>query len=238
MNLADFNNRISEDVDQLELLKVPPITNANVKTFLSTIAASNSVVSVFKATDNVASFYDKCKVADAIEIGEDVAPTATERRAALIEIFYAAKLGYYLKGVPSRLVYILHKAKEMGWTPYVNRQLERVLPLIQTYAEKYFEGTEKYNVQDVINSEWRINANLLTNVNFKIEYEDGWEVWLPKVERVAVLPKDMGEMLSFKDCERIEYDTRNGLTLDGTPLRVLGARIGVTKDDFDLRECF
>ena len=78
----------------------------------------------------------------------------------------------------------------------------------------------------------------LTNSRRKVKYRDCYEIYVQNVDRVVIVPPEIADFInSLEDLESIEFVDGVGVCVCGEPLRVLGDKIGIAKDDFDLREC-
>ena len=194
------------------------------------------MLKVFESTDDSNSFFAVCpgvkKIVGAFKS---------------VECFYATKLGYYMKNVPMRLVYILNKLNISHQAKYVNVALNSAIPLLSNYAKcKYTaeDGTE-LDIKSVIENVYGRSIKLINSSMRKVEYDDAVELYVPdekgKAGRVALLCPSMAKMLSPEDCEKVYYNHSLGITLRTNngeiPIRTLGNRLGITRDEFDLREC-
>ena len=149
------------------------------------------------------------------------------------ELFYSFKLGYTTEGIPSELVYILEKAVREYGTANPNSTLWSCYRLIEKYAEYYFK-TENGDMilQDVVYAIFKKKFDFITprrNIS-------GNEVYVHNKDSIALLPDNI---LSEINGQKVFYD-KTGLYIgeeNHTLLRLMNGRIGVTVDDFDLREC-
>lgn len=158
----------------------------------------------------------------------------------LIDVFYAYKMGKYYHGVPNKLIFILRKAFEAYGTKHVNKALESCTALLKPYIGCIYKSSEgDYTIKDIIDNLCGYSTTLLTDANLKCDVGDNlYEVYISNVDRVAIIPRDIAERLSYEDCLNLEYSPELGIHLKGTPLRTIGGRFGVLFDDFDLSEVF
>lgn len=158
----------------------------------------------------------------------------SELKATDEEAFYQLKVGYYMDGVPTFVVYVLQKALQEAGSSAPNLALQSCYKLISKYDDYIFVNNEKeITLLDVIYFCFKKKFDLLTAR--RLISDD--EVYIESVDRVAVLPDDILELIP--DVSKLGYDPKIGIiTEDGNPIRTLNARVGVTVDDFDLREAF
>ena len=150
------------------------------------------------------------------------------------ELFYQSKLGYYIEGVPSKVVYILHKALKALGTDTPNTTLYSVYGILLPFAyDKYKHKDKELNLLDIVYTVFKHKFEPLTNK--RKSYGD--EFYLYDDNLIAILPKDIQEQVKGKD---IKFDKKLGLYIeDGDSkslLRLMNGRIGVTRNDLDLRE--
>lgn len=150
------------------------------------------------------------------------------------ELFYRNKLGYYIDGIPSKVVYILQKAiKELG-TENPNTTLYSVYGILLPFAyNKYEHKGEQLDLLDIVYAVFKHKFEPLTNRRKSCNDE----FYVYDENLIAILPKDIQEQVKGKD---IKFDKKLGLYIeDGESkslLRLMNGRIGVTMSDFDLRE--
>lgn len=150
------------------------------------------------------------------------------------ELFYQNKLGYYIEGVPSKVIYILQKAiKELG-SDCPNTTLYSVYGILFPFAyNKYSHKGEDLNLLDIVFAVFKHKFEPLTNRR----KSSGDEFYVYDENLIAILPKDIQEQVKGKD---IKFDKKLGLYIeDGgnkSLLRLMNGRIGVTRNDLDLRD--
>lgn len=150
------------------------------------------------------------------------------------ELFYQNKLGYYIDGVPSKVVYILQKAVREVGTDTPNTALYSVYGILLPFAyNKYAHGSDELNLLDITFSIFKHKFEPLTSR--RRSYNDEFYVYDDNL--IAILPKNIQEQVKGKD---IKFDKKLGLYVeeDGNKslLRLMNGRIGVTRNDLDLRE--
>lgn len=242
MNLIDLNDRINlgnkantlknvpkRTMDAMSTCRWVEITDDDILLFQSLLNISNDIVNTFNNTDDVNSF---------LSVFPDIKEICGSN--VVVECFYAVKLGYYVKGVPTKLLYILKKAFEKEESvKYPNTILARCIGLIKPYTMKFYEtDTGKVTLKDIIENFTGYTIKLLTDSTTLVKTNGYYELWVPDAERVAILPEDIAKMLSEDDCDNIRFDLSKGLVLHDIPLRTFNGRIGITHDEFDLRECY
>jgi len=178
----------------------------------------------FRITDNVLH---------SNEIRDDVPafidfPSAGWQR----EVFFAMKNGYAIEGVPSEHIFILKKYADSG-------NLYSDLPALYP-AAKYAELTSGYinNPIDVISDVFNVNFTPLSMEKLYVpSYTHGsgaMEVYLPAIEKVALFPAELIEMLTMQDIFTITLE-KNILCLNGKPLHELCGKYGVySKNALDI----
>ena len=152
----------------------------------------------------------------------------------LATVFNTCDDGYYMDGVPTFVVYVLQKALQEAGSSAPNLALQSCYKLIIKYDDYIFVNNGKeITLLDVIYFCFKKKFDLLTAR--RLISDD--EVYIESVDRVAVLPDDILKLIP--DVSKLGYDPKIGIiTEDGNPIRTLNARVGVTVDDFDLREAF
>lgn len=225
MNLLEMNDAILYGKKKKTI--VPVVTADDLTLFKKTIAMSARIKSMYEQTDDANSFF---------AIFPGVKQIVGAKKC--VECFYACKLGYIMHGIPAKLVYVLTKMFNENGKQFVNKAMSTALPLLKPYVNCAFEyNEESYDLKDVIENICGQSVKLLNTSVRKVKSGSAWEVFIPVANRVAILPDGMADMLSQDDCERLSFDTNKGIVLNDIPVRTLGNRLGITRDDFDLREC-
>lgn len=223
MNLVEMNDAIL--VSNKFLQKVPEITDDKIIEFKRLLKISSRIEAAYEETEDSNSFFSLFPDIKKI-IGASLC----------VEIFYAVKTGFYYSGVPSKLVYILHKLFTDKKFKSVNMSLNSGITYLQLYCKSCWEYKgQTVDMRNVIENVLGRPVTLLTSSVPKTNANGLCEIWIQNVERVALLPDNIFEKLSYQDCEKVEY-TPDGLSLNGILLRTFNDRLGVVKDDFDLRE--
>lgn len=201
------------------------LTEEEFEAFRALLNIDDSYGKMLQQTEIASEFYETCPIIETLtdkEIQEDV--------------FYAAKLGYYFVGVPSKLVYILRKAIRQYESPNL-----AISALDTRVIAKYLkEGAlaEGITIKQVIEKLLGTNFELLSDYNRKVQFRTYYEVYIPNTDRVALIPSEIaGYIESYEDLKSLQFDSELGITIHGKPLRTLDGRLGVTVNDYDLREC-
>lgn len=226
MNLIEMNKIILSN--KKKVVSIPILTQEDVILFKQTLLISKGVSDMFEKTDDSNSFFT---------VYPDVKKIVGARKC--VECFYAVKLGYYVADVPTKLLYILNKLFKDNDILYPNTALNKATKYLMPYIKSTFKVSDgTVDVHGVINSVANRHVTLLTDTCLTSTMPGAdTEVFIRNCNRVAILPKSMAEMLSPSDIESLSFNVEKGIVLGDIPIRTLGNRIGLTKDDFDLRMC-
>lgn len=225
MNLLEFNDKVL--ISKKKTVNVPKFDNDKLIEFKELLSISLNMKNAFGAIDDSNAFF---------KMYPDVKKVIGARICA--EVFYACKLGYYYDGIPSKLVYILNKAVKNHGKDFPNLTINSAISLLRTYASAQYKYEGKtLEVKDVLDNVFGTSVQLLTTAKMKIKVGDNWEVFIPDVERVAIMPDDIASMISYGDCDKLSFDINKGIMLGDVPVRTMNGRVGITRNDFDLREC-
>lgn len=226
MNLIQMNDKLLVNKER-KLVKVPEVTQELCDEYRRLMNASKSLLHVYETVEDATAFYV-------------MYPSITKIYGSHLanELFYASKLSFLYPGVPCKLSYILNKIfKECG-VVHVNDALSRGVKLVQPFVNDTYQcNGDEITVKDVIENFVGGPVKLLTSSVRKVKAADCSEVFVPNVERVALLPADIANVLPYAECEKIEFDKQKGLVIGDVIVRCMNNRLGVTKDDFDLRNC-
>lgn len=226
MNLVELNDKMLHNSER-RVWKAEPITQDVLDEFRRLVNASKGVKEFYDSVEDSAVF---------MQVYPSFKKIYGATKAS--ELFYVSKLGYYYQGVPAKLLYSLMKLlRECGKT-HINDTLSRGVSLLAPWVGYAFvvDG-EEITLKELIESICNTPIKLLTSAVPKVKSADCYEVWVPNVERVALIPGDIANMLPFAECEKIEFKKELGLVIGDTVVRSFNNRLGITKDDFDLREC-
>jgi hypothetical protein len=206
---------------------VPEITNDDLILFKRALQCSSKIKAVYNQTEDANSFFATFP---------DVKKVIGSRKC--VECFYACKMDYYMAGIPAKLLYIVNKMVTESDKKYINVAMNTAVQLLKPYANCSFAcDGEAYTLKDVIENVCGNSIKLINTSVRKIQVGKDWEVYIPDVSRVAIMPDGIAGMLSQEDCEHLSFNLDKGIMLGDIPMRTLGDRLGITKDDFDLREC-
>lgn len=225
MNLLEFNDKVL--ISKKDTVNVPKFDKDKLIEFKELIAIDDRIVNTFEHIDDSNAFY---------KIYPDVKKVLGAK--ICVEVFYACKLGFYYDGVSSKLVYILSKAIKDYGKDYPNLTINTAIKLLKTYAgAQYKYNGDIIGVKDILDNLFGRNIQLLTSAKKKVKAGDCWEVYIPGIERVALMPEDIASMISYGDCDKLSFDINTGIMLGDIPVRTLNGRVGIVRDDFDLRQC-
>lgn len=148
------------------------------------------------------------------------------------ELFYQNKLGYYIAGIPSKIIFILHQAMYTIGTDNPNTALFSVYGILLPFAyNKYEHKGEELDLLDIVYAVFKHKFDPLTNRR----KSSGNEFYVYGENLVAILPKDIHEQVKGKD---IKFDKKLGLYIEDngekTLLRTMNGRIGITRNDLCL----
>lgn len=227
MNLLELNEIVAGKYpnDGGNSKQIRCITADEFEDFRAMLTVDPVIRDFFMKTETASEFYEHVELAEKYidkEIKEDV--------------FYAAKLGFFYEGIPSKLVYILRKAIRKYQSPNL------ALTAIDTrLIAKYLKPgalPEGITIKQVIESILGKSFDLITQYRRKVRYRDWYEVYVPNVDRVILLPNDLAQLIeSLDDLENVNYKKDVGVCVYDIPIRIMGSKVGVTTDEFDLREC-
>ena len=226
MNLIQMNDKILVNKDR-KLVKPPVVTQELCDEFRRLVNASRILENYYTTLEDSTAFLTTYPSIKEI-YGTGLAT----------ELFYASKLNFFYPGVPSKLSYVLNKIFKVCGVVHVNDALCRGVKLVQPFVNDVYEvNGEEVTVKDVIENFVGGPIKLLTSSVRKVKAADCYEVFVPNAERVALLPGDIANVLPYAECEKIEFDKQRGLVIGDVIIRCMNNRIGVTRDDFDLRKC-
>lgn len=225
MNLLELNDAIL--YGRKKEISIPIISSEDLQLFKRTIAISAYNRKLFDSTDDANSFFAVCS---------DIKQIVGAKKC--VECFYACKTGFYMKGIPAKLVYVLQKMTKEYGKEFPNVALNGSIQYIKPYVNCLFTVDNKqYDVKDVMENIYGKPIKLINTSVRKVAYGTVSEVYISDAERVAIMPGGISDTMSQEDCEKLTYSTEYGIMLGDIPVRTLGNRLGITKDDFDLREC-
>lgn len=210
--------------DAVEPIKT--ITIDDLENFRQYLAIDESMLQVLKSTNNDKEFFEAYPILNAL-------PYSKEEKT---ELFYAAKLGEIYTDISSKLVYLLVKALTSTSSP------NQALSVLKDYRgiDKYLQKgaipndiTIKQIMSNILKSDFKV----LTNSRRKVKYNNFYEVYVENVDTVVLLPEDIAAQVdSSDDLKAINYVKGVGVCVYDMPLRTFCGRLGVTTNEFDLRD--
>ena len=221
MKLIEFNEKLSAKEGYTEV-NVSRITEEDIELFKSLLVINDNFKKAFEDTNSATIFFTQAPFIKEI-VGNKIA----------VEVFYACKAGFYFEGVPAKLTYELSEVFKLYPDGLPNAAILSCKNSLQSYLLKTFNGN---TLLDIIENIYGKPFKLIINGVFKVRNGDFTELYVPNVDRVAIIPNDIAESISFEDCADISYEKDLGVCVKGMPIRRFGRRLGVTKDEFDLRE--
>lgn len=226
MTFIEFTTQVMKKQKQ-QKVEIIPVTSGSITLFDQILDMDDMIKATFDATESATKFYQIYPdIKEALK-GQDYK-----------SIFYAYKLGYAYTGVPNDLAYVLYKSLSGLGKKYVNTAIFGAFQYLKSYADtQWISEAGEFTLKDLIDNVYGKHASLITESNPIVKSDDSYELYVGNVDRVALLPDDIGKTISFDDAQKIEFDQDKGIMLGTIPLRTFNNRLGVTLDDFDLREC-
>lgn len=227
MNLLQLNEifegKYVDELKKSEVIKT--ITENDLNEFRELLSISDSFSEGLNLTESYAEYFQTYEI-----LGKSVNEDLKE------DLFYAAKLGFFYEGIPSKIVYLLRKSLRKYNTP--NNAISALdVRSISRYLKKGSlpEGvTLKMIMENIIGREFETITQYRRSVHFK----EVTEVYVQNTDRVLVLPKELAVFVeSQKDLESVQYVKNIGVCVHDIPIRTLGGKIGITFNEYDLREC-
>lgn len=221
MSFIDFNESCLNCIKEVSS---PIITKDDCESFVEYLETSDILRNAFDSCDDAGSFKKSFPDTSAI-----FGPKSTE-------LFYAVKNGEFYPGVPSRLVYALKDAKRK-YKDFPNMAIQYCYKIVSIYGGAVFINNEdKPTVKQVIDRVFGMSVNLLTGYKPLAGNNGVYEIYVKEANRVVLLPKDIYDTLSLSDFDDLDYDEKIGVTYQDIPLRCFNNRVGITTNEFDLRE--
>lgn len=150
------------------------------------------------------------------------------------ECFYAAKVGSYIYGVPSYLVYMVKKAYEsVGNIPNLIIKALPINLLKDCFTKGYL--VEYVTLRDVICNVCNEQYTPLCDVKPKNRVGDYTELYVKSTNMVAAVPNKIADALDNDNVLNI-VETPNGLAVGGILLRTMCNYAGAINSTYDLRE--
>lgn len=197
----------------------------------------NDFAEVLRAFEGIRARFGATEVASEFLSACPMVVTFMGKKAIAEEVFYAMKTGYFYPGVPAKLTYFIKKALQMYDTP--NLAVSKVARNLWTPYLKKGLLPDGVTIKTVIDNICGYETRLLLDSDRAVVNGSAIEVYVPDVDEVLVLPKEYAEDVRGRDdLQTVMYDKAEGVKIRGHLFRTMHGKIGVTLDDFDLRECF
>lgn len=184
------------------------------------LSVDSTAKQIFDATDDAKEFFKSVPLLKEIKVNNP-------------EAFYELKSGVRYKGIPSQIVYILRKAIDKYGTEYPNLTLWSCYKLLRLYAtNSYYVNGELHNFKDIIDFVFKDNVKLISTRKWHTDTE----YYVNSEDKVAIIPEYIAESI----VGNVGYHEDLGLyfiTKEGNIqlVRTLAGRIGLIRNDFDLR---
>lgn len=225
MSLLDINNQLLKEATE-DMKPSYVVTQDDVQELQSILDINQTIFNIFKGTNSAKDFFKSFP---------DIKTVIGSQKSS--DVFYALKLGYALNGIPGKLVYAISTVFQSQENKYPNLAIWKLQSELKPYVGKNIVTDEgKYTLKDVIENIYGKSINLISDIQYKVTNDDCNEVYIAGTDRIALIPNDLGGALSDDNCRNLEYEPKLGIVLNSTPIRRLNGRLGVTLDDYDLRE--
>lgn len=207
--------------------------NDAIQDAIKLLTINQSYLRATKLTESAAMFYLACP-----DIKELIPEEFRE------DIFYSIRLGYKMKGVPSKLVVLLQKAKEIWEYPNV------ALSTISFSEIACFSSSLENNLTltDVVNNIWKSDVKIMSPYRKKVDHSTYTEMYVENKKQassstslfdtVVIVPKDVSDLIGDADIANVFYNEEKGLMLNDIVLRTMNGRFGITVSDIDMRGSF
>jgi hypothetical protein len=229
MTLLDKNELITgKFAADSETAKKPlPVTTPDqLVQFRQLLAVDEIYEAMLNQTESPDEFYAACSMfAKTLKSYEEAA-----------DMFFAAKLGYTYDNIPSKLVYLLIKAKEAH--KYPNTAISAIdWSVLKPFLRK---DALRPGIKciDVMNAVFGYSVNLLNAFRARTSNAHVFEYYIKNTDRVLVLPQELATKISSEDdVNSLEYVKNVGVCVRGVPVRTLFNKLGITTDDYNLEGC-
>lgn len=225
MNYFDLADIVNGDYSKAEETSKPVLAKEHdLILFKKLLKIDNTYSLAFGKTDSANEFYES------FELFNQAFDDSIKQ-----DVFYCAKNGYILEGIPGRLVYLLKLAIKSSETPSLAIQSVSALAWGNSLKKGYIEGD--LTIKDVLDSLYGYDVRLLTKLQPKVKYEGFSEVYVSNVDRICLLPNSIADQFNtLEDLGNIKYISGKGVCFNDEPLRTFGSLKGITFDEFDLRD--
>lgn len=229
MNLLELNRILSGNYGDIPEVKkdTPIVTKEEVYQFLSMFSVDDFIKTVFDKTENYVQFYNYFPwMKNCFEPGKPK------------ELFYAAKCGMIYENVPPTMVFLLKKAMATFEYKYPNLAISRLeRKMFPPYLKPGILRNDT-TYKDVIENILGRACKLITASELCVDVSGVSELYVPNIDAVALVPTEMLDGITdLDDYRSVAYDKNIGLTIKGQTIRTMGGRVGLTKNDLDLRGC-
>lgn len=213
-------NRIATNDEVTEFCNILSVN----RRYETLISITNSANSFFKAASDIAKLFP--------DIIHD-------------DLFYSVKNGVRYDGVPSKLLYLILRAKDMYKYPNLSMSMIKRQDILNFCVEGILP--EGLTVWDIVQNVWKSDVLPLTGRRLKAIYSGMYEVYVPtmimpngdkvdKFDQVAVVNSKIIDRVSDINWRTFYLKEDVGLIANNTILRYLDGMYGVVKDDLILTE--
>lgn len=229
MTLLELNEVLRGNYDGQEETKrgVPTVEQKEVEEFLKMFSIEESIKTVFDMTENYVEFYN---VFPWMKLC--FSPIKAK------ELFYAAKTEILYQDVPPTIIFLFKKAIQQFEGKYVNLAISKIeRKMLYPYLKDGILPDDiTYN--DVLDNIVGRKVKLIRESCPCVNVDGVTELYVSNVDSVALVPTEMlAEVTDLEGLVSAYYDKEKGIMIKDIPIRTFGGRIGLTRNDFDLRSC-
>ena len=168
-----------------------------------------------KALDDADKFYENEK-----DIANLIEPSKRE------EYFYTMKNGIVTSVIPAKALFYIKKCfNEFGSVNYFPRVCPKAL-LKRIFSKDYIE--DGYTFLDVVRTFVSTDYEPVKDVKRVVKNGANYDIYVPSIDNIAVVPKAIGEAITEDDVDMIELKD-NCLYLADRELKSLRGYRGITK---------
>lgn len=200
----------------------PILLTSAVNDFRKYLAQYPNAKSVFDLTEMASDFYKLCP--DFVHYFD---------KDIRLEVYYAAKIGGYYKGIPCYCAYMLKKA--FAEVEEIPNLIPKVLPLPvleQFLREDYFLGG--LTLRDAICNVCTPNYTPLSEHKLTVKHDSFYEVYIRDTDMVAAIPSTLMDIIPEEELCNIVVKGKD-MYLHDHPVRTLGGYVGAINSCYDLR---
>lgn len=197
-------------------------THEDYKIWVNTLHMSPTGKSVLDGTEDSQNFFN---------IEKDLALLIPDEQKT--ECFYALKNGFAVPNCPSKFIYFANKIFDLYQIGNI------IAPMLPNPIGKELSCSNYFGVgytgTDVIRNFVHQGFQPITSTNLIVSCGDWYEAYAPMLNKVVVVPNDIGKHIKSDDMEYMDFDTECGLVLGSTPISTFGSNLE-WRSVYDLRK--